>query len=226
MYAELSIAKRSVSQYKILICVFGNHRYYKYMHTYTAHTFTIPPITGISQKQIDVHIGLYQGYVKHVTLLREQIAELTAADPVKHAYAIECLRRRYGWEFNGMRMHEFYFPQLEGGPIAPQTGSTFMKAIIEQYASWDSFIAELKKVCMSRGPGWTVVSQDATTKNIQISWTTEHEQGTLADAHILFAGDMWEHAFMVDYVPAEKAKHIDALLTATNWSVVEQRMRT
>jgi hypothetical protein len=62
------------------------------MYTYTAKQFTIPALAGISAKQIEVHLGLYQGYVKHVNLLREQIAELSALDAAKYAYSIECLR--------------------------------------------------------------------------------------------------------------------------------------
>lgn len=194
--------------------------------TYTPRTFTIPQLQGISQKQIDVHLGLYQGYVKHVNLLQEQIANLTQSDPQQHAYTIECLRRRLGWEFNGMRMHEFYFPQFEGGPTAPATAGPFMKHITESFGTWDAFVEAYKKVCMSRGPGWAVLSRDSATHTLHVSWTTEHEQGTLVDTDVLLAGDMWEHAFMVDFVPAEKAKHIDAFLSNINWSVVEKRYAT
>ncbi len=195
------------------------------MHIYTARTFTIPSLQGISQKQIDVHLGLYQGYVKHVNLLQEQIATLSAQSSDQFAYSIESLRRRLGWEFNGMRMHEFYFPQFEGGASLPQPEGSFMKSIIGTYGSWEQFITEFKKVCMSRGPGWAVVSQDISGSALHVSWTTEHEQGTLVDTNILLAGDMWEHAFMIDFVPSEKAKHVDAFLSNINWSVVEKRMR-
>lgn len=137
---------------------------------------------------------------------------------------MECLLRRLGWEFNGMRMHEFYFPQFEGGPVPPKAESAFMKGIMSSFGSWEQFIDTFKKVCMSRGPGWAVVSRDVHTDTLHISWTTEHEQGTLAGTHILLAADMWEHAFMIDFVPAEKAKHVDAFLANINWSVVEKRM--
>jgi Fe-Mn family superoxide dismutase len=195
------------------------------MHTYTAKTFTLPELQGISARQIEVHLGLYQGYVKHVNLLREQIADLTALDAQKYAYAIENLRRRLGWEFNGMRMHEFYFPQFEGGPKEVNPNSRFANAVIEKYGSWVAFIDHLKKTCLTRGPGWAVVSQDISGGTVHVSWTTEHEQGTLADTTILFAADMWEHAFMVDYSPLDKSKHIDAFLANINWSVVEARYK-
>lgn len=193
------------------------------MHTYTARTFTIGALEGISQKQIDVHLGLYQGYVKHVNLLREQIKDLTDADPEKYAFAIESTRRRLGFEFNGMRMHEFYFPQLEGFKTPEPRGSALDVALSEKYGSWDACMMHFKKVALSRGPGWAVLSWDVAGNTPHVSWTSDHELGTLADVHVLYAVDMWEHAFMVDYVPAEKAKHLDAYMRNTNWSVVEKR---
>jgi Fe-Mn family superoxide dismutase len=190
---------------------------------YTPHTFTIPTITGISQKQIDVHLALYAGYVKNINLLREQIAELTALDPVKYAFAIESTRRRLGFEFNGMRMHEFYFPQLEGGSVARTESHPLWSTLSEKYGSPDAAIAHITQVAMSRGSGWAVLAYDKAGKTPHVFWTADHELGTLADVSVLFALDVWEHAYMVDYVPAEKAQHVAAYLAATNWSVVEKR---
>jgi len=193
------------------------------MHTYTAQTFTIPSLEGISDKQIDVHLGLYQGYVKHVNLLREQIADLTTQDPEKYHFAIESIRRRLGFEFNGMRMHEYYFPQWEGGATDEPRDSALGKALAEKYGSWDAFMEHIKTVALSRGSGWTVLSWDAGGNTPHVSWTTDHELGTLADVHVLLAIDMWEHAYMVDYLPAEKKQHVEAFFKNLNWTVVEER---
>jgi Fe-Mn family superoxide dismutase len=193
------------------------------MHTYTPKTFTVPALQGISQKQIDVHLGLYTGYVKSINLLREQIADLTAQDAEKYAFAIESTRRRLGFEFNGMRMHEFYFPQWEEGPSEAPLGSDLDKALSAKYGSWDEFVDHFKKVGMSRGPGWCTLAWDASGNTPHISWTSDHELGTLADVKVLLTMDMWEHAYMVDYFPAEKMKHIEAFLKNLNWKTVEKR---
>ena len=193
------------------------------MHTYEPKTFAIPALEGISQKQIDVHIGLYQGYVKHVNLLREQIADLTALDPQKYAFAIESVRRRMGFEFNGMRMHELYFSQWKGATSAEPHGSALDTAVSEKYGSWESFIAHFKQVGMSRGSGWTTLAWDSAGQTPHIWWTADHELGQLAGVRILLTMDMWEHAYMVDYLPTEKAKHIEAFLKNLNWGVVEKR---
>lgn len=193
------------------------------MHQYQAHSFQLPALEGISQKQIDVHLGLYQGYVKHINLLREQIADLTAQDPEKYAFAIESIRRRMGFEFNGMRMHEFYFPQWEGGSSQEPRGSELDTALSEKYGSWDGFLSHFKKVALSRGSGWATLAWDKAGKTPHVWWTADHELGMLANVEILCAMDMWEHAYMVDYVPAEKAKHVDAFFKNVNWSVIEKR---
>lgn len=193
------------------------------MHTYTAKTFTLPEMEGVSQKQLEVHLGLYQGYVKHVNLLREQIADLSNMDSEKYAFAIESVRRRLSFEFNGMRMHELYFSQWEGSSSSEPHGSELDKALSEKYGSWDDFLKHFRAVGMSRGPGWCSLAWDAEGKTPHVWWTADHELGQLADVRILLTMDMWEHAYMVDYLPAEKAKHIDAFFKNLNWSIVEKR---
>ena len=195
------------------------------MHTYEAQKFNIPTLDGISEKQIAVHLGLYAGYVKHVNLLREHIADLTKQDPERHAFAIESIRRRMGFEFNGMRMHEFYFSQWEGGATPHAEDSAFEKAVSEKYGSWDGILTHFKKVGMSRGSGWATLCWDKKGKTPPMWWTVDHELGMLADVNIILAMDMWEHAYMVDYIPAEKMKHIEAFLKNLNWSVVEARLK-
>lgn len=193
------------------------------MHTYTATTFNLPELPGLSEKQIKVHIGLYEGYVKHVNILREQIADLTALDKEKYAYAITETRRRLGFEFNGMRMHEYYFTQLEGGAQALTADSALARALGEKYGSVENFITHFTQVGMSRGIGWSVLYADPVAGTVHTAWVSDHELGQLGGLPIILAMDMWEHAFMVDYVPAEKKNYIEAFLKNVNWSVVDER---
>ena len=205
------------------VLFFMRMRYTIFMHTYEAKKFIIPALEGISEKQIAMHIGLYEGYVKHINLLRSQIADLTAQDAEKFAFAIESVRRRMGFEFNGMRMHEFYFPQFEGGAVPADASSPLAQALAEKYGSWDDFITHFKKVGMSRGSGWCTLAWVKAGNTPHIWWTVDHELGMLANVEVLLAMDMWEHSYMVDYLPAEKGKHIDAFLKNLNWGVVEKR---
>src|SRR3990167_3105097 len=103
--------------------------------TYSPKTFNLPVLTGLSERQIQVHLALYEGYVKHVNLIMEKIKVLTEADAEGNAYLISELRRRFAFEFDGMRMHELYFEQLEGGSCKLQEKSTLFEAASAKYGN-------------------------------------------------------------------------------------------
>ncbi len=189
---------------------------------YTARTFSLPELKGLSKKQIDVHLALYEGYVKHTNLILDKIESLRKEDPEGNAYLMAELRRRFGFEFDGMRMHEYYFEQFEGGMMSAKEGA-FMDAITARYGSWDGFIAHVKEVCGTRGIGWTIVYYDPTAKTMHTAWVNDHEIGQLAGLPVILAIDMWEHAYMVDYVPADKKSYVEAFLENVNWEFVEKR---
>jgi Fe-Mn family superoxide dismutase len=192
--------------------------------TYTSKTFNLPTLSGISSEQIAVHLALYEGYVKHTNLIGEKIAKLKEADASQNAYIINELRRRLGFEFDGMRMHEHYFEQFEGGSVSPSPESTLQKLATNTYGGFEEFVAHIREVAGTRGIGWVVVYYDKDHETLHTTFINDHELGQLAGLPIIFALDLWEHAFMVDYVPAKKTEYIDAVFANLNWSVVEGRI--
>jgi len=194
--------------------------------TYETKTFDLPDLQGLSAKQIEVHLGLYGGYVKHVNLAREMIHALEKEDKEKNAYAIAELRRRFSFEFCGMRMHEYYFEQWEKSSVEANLNGTLAHAVAEKYGNWNNFLEHFKTVGGgTRGIGWTVLYFDPRGKTPHITWIGDHELGVLAGLPVLLAMDMWEHAYMVDYTPAEKKKYIEAFFQNLNWSVIEKRFK-
>ncbi len=190
--------------------------------TYSSKTFNLSTLTGLSEKQINVHLALYEGYVKHVNLIMEKIKALKEADAEGNAYLIAELRRRFAFEFDGMRMHEYYFEQFEGSQTSLTTGGAFEKAVAEKYGE-QGLEAHIREVAGSRGIGWAVVYSDPVATTLHTVFVNDHELGTLAGLPIVLALDLWEHAYMVDYAPAEKKNYIDAFFANLNWSVVEKR---
>lgn len=193
------------------------------MKTFTPRTFTIPELKGISQKSVDEHIKLYQGYVKHANLILEKIAEFSK-DPASaeaNAYAINEMQRRFGFEFDGMKNHEYYFEQFEGG--ANQNISTLKTAIEEEWGSFDAWLARFKAIGLTRGIGWAILYYDKTTDRLVQTWVDEQHLGQLNDVKVILALDMWEHSYLFDYVPADKKKYIEAVFENLNWEVVEKR---
>lgn len=187
---------------------------------YTAKKFTFGNLDGLSPKQLEIHIKLYEGYVKFTNTLEETLADLKI-DTEKNAYALGEVVRRYGFEFNGMRMHEHYFAQLEGAP-SPLDG-VLKDALVAQYGSYESWEKEFKAVSMMRGIGWGILSYDETNKHFINHFVMDHELGQLNNTKTILALDMWEHAFMVDYTPAEKAQYIEAFFKNLNGNVASKR---
>ena len=191
------------------------------MH-YEAKTFAIPELTGISQETIDLHLGLYQGYVKHVNLINDKIKAF-GADPENNSYAIAEMQRRLGFEFGGMRNHEYYFTQFEGGPEALRDGK--LKEMIEkQWGSFENWHKEFVNIAMTRGVGWAMLYIDRSTDQLVHTWVDEQHLGQLADLDIVLALDMWEHSFMRDYLPSAKKDYVTAFFNNLNCDVVAGRV--
>jgi len=191
--------------------------------TYSPKTFNLPVLDGLSEKQVKVHLALYEGYVKHVNLIAEKLADVRHGKLELDQYLIAELRRRFAFEFDGMRMHEYYFEQFEGGSTPLTTSSALAKIAEEKYGSAENLITHVKEVASTRGIGWVVVYYDLRAKTIHTAFVGDHEVGQLAGLPVLLALDLWEHAYMVDYVPADKKNYVDAFFANLNWGVVERR---
>ncbi len=192
------------------------------MHTYTPRTFALPELSGLSEKQIKVHLALYEGYVKHVNLIAEKLNAVREKTLELDPYIVAELRRRFAFEFDGMRMHEYYFEQFEGEK-GGSPDSALGKVATAKYGSGEAFIEHIKEVAGTRGIGWVVVYYDPSAQTLHTTFVADHEVGQLSGLPIILAMDLWEHAFMVDYVPAEKKNYIEAFLKNVNWSIVEER---
>lgn len=188
---------------------------------YEARIFSLPEIQGLSKKQLDAHLGLYQGYVKHVNLLSGELSRLAVASP-DNAYTVGELRKRLGFEFNGMRLHELYFEQIESSAQIINADTQFYSAIVKQFGSYDMWYEEFMHLS-GRGPGWALLDYDPVAKQFHHVWVSDHEVGQLAGCPVIFALDHWEHAYLVDYLPAEKQKYLDAYFAAVNWSIIASR---
>lgn len=189
--------------------------------TYTAHTFTLPEIKGISTEQMKVHLDLYRGYVTHVNLLMEQMNKL-AQSGNEYTYTISEIRRRLGFEWNGMHLHELFFEGLEGGAKVLLGDTALYEALSKQYGSFSNWIDIYTKFS-ARGPGWALLTYDKNAKHFHHVWASDHEVGQLASLPIIIAVDHWEHAYMVDYTPSDKNLYIEAYIKALNWETIRKR---
>ncbi len=82
--------------------------------TYKTQSFDLSGLSGISDETLAMHFKLYEGYVTNTNTLNEKIAELIKGgelDATKTAAYSE-MKRRLGFEYNGMVLHEYYFENM------------------------------------------------------------------------------------------------------------------
>lgn len=195
-----------------------------HMKKFEEKQFGIPALKGISASNIEEHLKLYSGYVKHANLILEKIAELSA-DSEKNAYALGELQRRFGFEWGGMRNHEFYFNHFEGGSKPLPTESALKKAIEEEWGSFDGWLARFKAIGMTRGVGWAVLYYDKKTSRLVNAWIDEQHLGQLVDASPVLMLDMWEHSFVADYKPSGKKQYVEDFFANLNWESAEENFK-
>lgn len=193
------------------------------MKKFEEQKFAVPALKGILTGSVEEHLKLYAGYVKHANLIIDQIAELSK-DSEKNAYALGELQRRFGFEFDGMRNHEYYFRHFEGGSKQLSAASALKTAIEEEWGSFDGWLARFKAIALTRGIGWAVLSYDTHTNRLVNSWIDEQHLGHLVGAQPVLMLDMWEHSFVADYKPSGKKAYVEDFFANLNWETVEKNL--
>ena len=173
-------------------------------------------ISWISGKLLQNHLKLYQGYVTNTNKLIEPLKKTPQGTP-----EFSELTRRFGWEFNGIRLHELYFENISADKRDIES-EILMDKIKEQFGSFELWKADFKAKGMMRGIGWIVLYLDEETGKMFNVWINEHDVGHLAGCKPLVVLDVFEHAFMLDFVP--KDQYIDLFLEHIDWNVVEERL--
>jgi Fe-Mn family superoxide dismutase len=175
---------------------------------------------GFSDTLLNNHFTLYNGYVtntnKNLDLSQQLLKE-------GNTYAFAEVKRRLGWEFNGIRLHELYFGNL-GGKGALKKDGKLAKKLAEDFGSLDTWEKEFREIGAMRGIGWVVLYQDNTNGRLINFWINEHDTGNPSGCIPILIMDVFEHAYMIDY-GVKKAGYIDAFFKNVNWDAAEKRMK-
>lgn len=173
-------------------------------------------LSGLSEELLTNHFTLYEGYVTNTNKLLEL---LDSKEPGTPEYSE--LQRRFGWEWNGMRLHELYFENLskEEKPAAGK----ILENINRIYGSFENWQKNFVGVASMRGIGWVVLYYDEESKKLFNAWINEHDGGHLAGCKPLLVLDVFEHAYMLDY-GIKKADYLTAIMKNIDWEVVGNRL--
>ena len=190
---------------------------------YTAKDFAgLIGMAGFSETLLKNHFTLYQGYVTNTNKVLDTLSSLLKDGKTAVPEFAE-LKRRLGWEFNGMRLHEFYFENL-GGKASIDKNSKLAKKLAEQFGSYELWEKDFKAVGAMRGIGWAVLYQDVASGLLINFWINEHDVGHPAGCVPLLIMDVFEHAYMLDY-GLKKADYIEAFFKNINWAAAEARLK-
>jgi Fe-Mn family superoxide dismutase len=177
---------------------------------------------GFSETLLKNHFTLYQGYVTNTNKALDTLSEMAKGGKIGTSEYAE-LKRRLGWEFNGMRLHEFYFENLAGKGTLSKSGK-LVKKLAEEFGTYENWEADFKGVGAMRGIGWAILYQDPVGGKLINQWINEHDVGHPAGCNPLLILDVFEHAFMIDY-GLKRADYIAAFFRNIKWEAVEGRMK-
>jgi superoxide dismutase, Fe-Mn family len=172
---------------------------------------------GFSEKLLTTHLKLYSGYVKNTNKVIELLKTLESGTPQWSE-----VKRRFGWEFNGMRLHELYFGNMNKEKTTLPEDSALFKAMVESFGSGKECHETFVSTGKLRGIGWVIMAYDPVAKKLFNVWINEHDVGHLAGAVPLLVMDVFEHAFITDY-NMDRGAYIKAFIEAIDWKVVQKR---
>lgn len=191
--------------------------------TYAAKDYSpLLGMEGFSEALLKNHFTLYQGYVTNTNKLMDTLGQMLRDGKMSSPEYAE-LKRRLGWEFNGMRLHEYYFENLGRKGGIEKTGRLFKK-ISEDFGSFETWEKDFKATGMMRGIGWTILYQDSLTGRLINFWVNEHEVGHPAGCTPILILDVFEHAFIIDY-GLKRADYIEAFFKNIHWKTAESRLK-
>jgi Fe-Mn family superoxide dismutase len=177
---------------------------------------------GFSDTLLNNHFTLYKGYVTNTNKLMDTLAAMLKDGKTGTPEYAE-LKRRLGWEFNGMRLHEYYFENL-GGKKALDMAGKLSKKLAEDFGSYEAWLQDFKGTGAMRGIGWAILYQDNMSGKLINQWINEHDVGHPAGCVPILILDVFEHAYMVDY-GLKRADYIEAFLKNVNWTAAESRLK-
>jgi len=190
---------------------------------YTAKDYArLIGIEGFSEILLKNHFTLYQGYVTNTNKVIDILAQMLRDDKAGTPEFAE-LKRRLGWEFNGMRLHEYYFENL-GGKSPINRNGRLAKKMAEDFGSYEAWEKDFKATGAMRGIGWVALYQDITNGKLMNFWINEHDVAHPAGCNPVLIMDVFEHAFMLDY-GLKKADYIGAFFKNIDWAAVEARLK-
>lgn len=187
--------------------------------------FDLSGVEGLSKHALDLHLSLYEGYVKETNVLLDYLHEATQSQTTSSVKQLQFdgLVRRFAFERNGMVLHELFFETLGGKRAAPAADGVFMEAVDASHGGFEAWKREIVRLSHTRGVGWVLTFRSAGSNRLSNVWVDDHRRGLLAGMKPIAAFDFWEHAYLLEFKPSEREKYLQVLFDNYSWDIVETR---
>ncbi len=180
-------------------------------------------LNGFSDNLLKNHFTLYQGYVTNTNKLLDVLMQIMKDGKMSTPEFAE-LKRRLGWEFNGMRLHELYFGNMTKNKTSLSETNSLYKMMVKTFGSGQACHENFVATGTMRGVGWVVMYHDREGDRLFNVWINEHDVGHFTGCVPLLVMDVFEHAFMLDY-GLKRADYIKAFIDAIDWDAVSERFK-
>lgn len=174
-------------------------------------------IQYLSDELIKDHFFLYQGYVNNTNKLLQEL-DMFSKEDMDNTPEYSEIKRRLGWEWNGMRLHEYYFSNMIKGGSYLDRNTNLFKRIIHDFGSYDNWEKDFKATGLIRGIGWVVLCYDPLLEKLFNVWIDEHNTGHFTGCYPILVLDVFEHSYQLDY-GIKKSNYIDAFFKIVNWTI-------
>lgn len=179
-------------------------------------------LQGITDDQVAVHLTLYNGYVTRANKLYDTLGSMASEDKIG-SFEYNELKRRAGWEVNGILLHELYFDNLVANGGSGEN-SKFAQAIAQQFGSFADWKKDFLGVAKMPGVGWAVTYFDPARGQFDNVWIDRHDVGHPAGHRPVLVLDLWEHAWSAYLKPTERAKYLEDFFANVGWAAVDARL--
>lgn len=189
---------------------------------YAAATWKLDDLVGLNKDMMEQHTKLYAGYVANTNKANAALSEMMAAGKADSAEFAE-IRRRLGFEYNGMRLHEYYFGCMKSG--GSPVDAKLKGAVEAVWGTWDAWMADFVRTGMMRGIGWSILYQDPMNGALSHHWISDHENFHPAGFTPILVMDVWEHAYVLQFGAQGRKAYVDAFFRNVDWGVVARRLK-
>lgn len=185
----------------------------------TKHTFNFHSDTSLSEDARKGHVALYEKYVDEANGILTKIKSGTLGLPEQQE-----LLRRFSFEYNGARNHEYFFETLTGAATPIAEDSKLYQKIADTWGSYEAWKAEFMMLAKTRGVGWAILWQDNITGELYHNWVDEQHLGQLTGATHILGIDCWEHSFILDFGITGRGAYIEKIFAALNFEIIQKRL--